>query len=306
MLIFLCLLKRELQPHPLSMAHPNIIETHKLQNVKGEAFLVERRLQKVLNDKWKSDGVHEAANLLRDIASALAFLGDKQLIHGDIKPDNIGFDDGRYILLDFGICRPITTFSQETTPTGSLRTRSPELIKGDASHTSASDIWALGATVFNALVERFPLFKPKESPPRISKPAERSRFEEVLVERVDKHWDRFVLDQSIPEPMRNILNSMLSRAPEQRPSASELLKEAEQELAAFLRPTDNADRFSPAEQISQLARFILPSPALHHLASAQKQAFEERLVNLKKAKGLTSEERTKLDKVFAMMGISNE
>ena len=94
------ILQRETQTHPLSMAHPNIIETHLLQNRLGEYFLVERRLPIVLDDNWEANGVQEAANLLRDIASALAFLQDQGLVHGDIKPDNIGSDGGRYILLD--------------------------------------------------------------------------------------------------------------------------------------------------------------------------------------------------------------
>ena len=50
------------------------------------------------------------------------------LVHGDIKPDNIGKKEGRFVLLDFGICRSAEKFTADTTATGSLRTRAPELL----------------------------------------------------------------------------------------------------------------------------------------------------------------------------------
>ena len=93
------------------MGHPNIIETHCLTNNQGEKFLAEELLPIVLNDDWTSSGVQEAANLLYDISSALNYIHEElKLVHGDIKPDNIGNKDGRYILLDFGICRSIKSF----------------------------------------------------------------------------------------------------------------------------------------------------------------------------------------------------
>jgi serine/threonine protein kinase len=135
----------------------------------------------VLNDGWTSKGIEEAANLLRDIASALAFIQGKQLVHGDVKPDNIGFEDGRYILLDFGICRSEEAFSEDSTPTGSLRTRAPELLLGIQTHSHASDLWALGATVYNAVTGRFPLLDVGEQPPRVSDGSRRKVFEKALV-----------------------------------------------------------------------------------------------------------------------------
>ena len=99
------IMAREQQSHPLSMIHPNIIKTYKLYNKNGESYLVEERLPFLLNDEWRSAGIQEAANLFYDIANALHFLHSKDLVHGDVKPDNIGKNGEDYILLDFGICR---------------------------------------------------------------------------------------------------------------------------------------------------------------------------------------------------------
>ena len=69
----------------------------------------------------------------------------------------------------------------------------PELFLTDRyAMPTMVDIWALGATVFNAVVGRFPLFDKDEKPPRISHPTERSSFEEELKRRVEHEWDRRV------------------------------------------------------------------------------------------------------------------
>ena len=123
------LFTRESLANPLFLKHPNINETYLHQNSKGEKFVVEEFLREVLYDGWRSNGILEAANLLYDICNAIHYIQKEgNLVHGDIKPDNIAKKSGRYVLLDFGICRPAGAFTPESTATGSLRTRPPELL----------------------------------------------------------------------------------------------------------------------------------------------------------------------------------
>jgi serine/threonine protein kinase len=287
---------RELQPHPLSMSHPNIIETHLLKNDKGEPFLAERRLPLVLSDDWSSHGIQEAANLLRDIASALAFLHEKGLIHGDVKPDNIGCENNLYILLDFGICRPEDAFAEDTTPTGSLRTRAPELIvAGRDKHSKASDVWALGATVFNAITGRFPLFDQGETPPRVSKPEDRDAFIAVLSGRVEREWEQRVDCALVPEPLRGLLANVLKRNPNERPAAHRIVRVAETELSALLRHRAGATIFSPTEEIEQLNRFLPSKDVLELMPDSQRQVLQEQLKRLADAKGLTDDQKATLE-----------
>lgn len=288
------LISRELQPHPLSMAHSNIIETHLIKNGQGESFLVERRLPFVLDDEWSSKGVEEAANLLRDIASALAFIQAKRLVHGDVKPDNIGFEDGRYILLDFGICRSEEAFAEDTTPTGSLRTRAPELLLGEQKHSHASDLWALGATVFKAVTGRFPLLDVGEQPPRVSDGPKRKAFEQLLAERVRQEWVSKVNLELVAEPLRPILRQVLSRDPGARGKAENLVETAEAELAALLRESKaDANRFSPMIQLEQLSKYLPGEDTLRLMASSQQRELQRILSVLKQAKGI-SEAQTEL------------
>lgn len=291
------ILQRETQTHPLSMAHPNIIETHLLRNNKGEYFLVERRLPLVLSDEWKPNGLQEAANLLRDIASALAFLCEQDLVHGDIKPDNIGFESGRYILLDFGICRPRAAFETDITPTGSLCTRAPELLMEEGKHSAMSDIWALGATVFNTLAGRYPLFDANEKSPRASDTKESEKFEEVLHNRIQNEWDQRIDFSLVLEPLQPLLLHMLERKPQSRIEAHELLRKAEAELSAVLRFSEGSTHISLSQEIEQLKRFLPAQSILALLPEAQRRELRSKVERLGTSKGLTSDELTELGSI---------
>ena len=276
------LAERESQAHPLSMAHPNIIETYEMHNRRGDAFLVEEHLPFVLKDEWRCQGVQEAANLLYDIASALHYLhSDLKRAHGDIKPDNIGRRRGDYILLDFGICRPIDQFVEAATPTGSLRTRAPELLVGGSylSPTKA-DIWSLGATVYNAVVGRFPLLDADEKPPRISHPKERAAFEEMLRTRIREEWDARVDLTLLPEQIRGILGHALERDPQKRWFAAQMLSAAREELAGFLRNHSEVGPLSPLDELDQLVQFLPEAGILKLMPIVEKDILVQKLTRL--------------------------
>jgi serine/threonine protein kinase len=273
------LLERELQPHPFKMNYPHIIETHLFRNNSGDRFLVEKKLPSVLSDKWSSEGVEEASNLLYDISLALQYLQGRDLVHGDIKPDNLGFDEYRYVLLDFGVCRRSEDFDQAATATGSLRTRAPELLIGEGGHGFESDVFALGAVIFNALIGAFPLFEDGEKVPRVSEATDRVQKEAEIKQRVEDHYDRFVLrrlDQISHDGMRQLLIEMLSKDPKGRPDASTVVLTAQRDLVALIRATSQRGSLPIEEQLDQLGAYLpggefseqLPPRRLSSLRSA--------------------------------------
>src|SRR5262249_16726469 len=152
-----------------------------------------------------------------DIVNALHYLHtDLQLAHGDVKPGNIGRRGRDYLLLDFGICRPINELSGSSA-TGSLRTRAPELLDAGAySDPRRADVWAVAATVFNAVVGRYPLLDPGEQVPRVSSPTSRAAFEEELRRRARDEWPARVDLKGIAEPLKGILHGALERDPVRR------------------------------------------------------------------------------------------
>jgi serine/threonine protein kinase len=292
--------QRESQAHPLSMAHPNIIETYFMLNAAGEEFLVEEFLPVGLNDLWRCHGIQEAANLLFDIANALHYLHtDLKWVHGDVKPDNIRKRGASYVLLDFGICRPIGEFAGETSATGSLRTRAPELLLQDRYNCpTLVDVWALGATVFNAMTGRFPLFDDEEMPPRVSDPTGRELFEKELRRRVQDEWSQRVVLDKVPDPIRALLGGMLEKDPSKRWTCAQTLEMAKPALAGFLRNQSEVRAISPLEELEQLVRHLPRPGILRLMPTTEKDLLIHRLTTLASLQGVPEERRAKANEII--------
>lgn len=262
-------LQRELRPHPLSMRHPNVIETFAIPNQarEPEVFLVERRLRP-LSDEDESAGEADAARLFVDVAQALAFLDDQGLVHGDVKPDNVGYADGSYILLDFGICRPAGDFLRGmATPTGSLRTRAPEVLADERKHTAASDVWALGATVFKLHFGDFPLFRHGDPRiPRLQEPGAKEIRDGIVATLLSRTADaEYAKQLGRLETIRNrhlrrLLRSALEVDPDKRPTAASLVIEALRDLRPLIGVTGSPP-FRPADELRDIERFMSPNDA---------------------------------------------
>ncbi|GIK17511.1 MAG: hypothetical protein BroJett003_24750 [Planctomycetota bacterium] len=98
-----------------------------------------------------SDRFEIIAAQLSRIADALAYAHDQGVIHRDIKPHNLMLSrDGRLLLTDFGLARiieqPGITMTSEVV--GSPLYMAPEQISGDGTVTARSDIYSLGATLY--------------------------------------------------------------------------------------------------------------------------------------------------------------
>jgi serine/threonine protein kinase len=279
--------ERESKSHPLSLEgpHENIVPSYVVRNKRGEPFLVEQEV-KVLDDSWEPKGYQEVANVFYDIAKAVRYLNEQDLVHSDIKPDNIGWDQ-RFVLLDFGICRSVRDYSPETTPSGSLRTRPPELLGASSvPHPAKHDVWALGATVFKGLFKRYPLIKSDERVPRISVPGERLDFEQMLKGRADKEWALWVPAEQIPGPFREPLLAALEPDANKRIDINRLVDIIEKQLSAYLPSSGDTARFSALDSLRQLALYGLDEVSFALAPHARKEAVRKKLDQIERAHGL--------------------
>jgi serine/threonine protein kinase len=220
----------EMVAHPLSLAHPNVVETHVVGDP-PKVFLVEREVTPLHND-WPLSGMDEAVTLLCHIARALSFLQRKGYIHADIKPENLGLDRNRFILMDFGACKKSDKFNPGTNGDGALRTRAPEVLAGSSPRSYKSDLWSLAASLFRLYTKRFPLFLDGvEAKLNVSTAIKERAKNRALWE--SDFWTHECW-KNVPERLDPLMKRMLERDPDKRIDADGVVRCCEEEFAPYL------------------------------------------------------------------------
>jgi serine/threonine protein kinase len=102
----------------------------------------------------------ELATFLGQIIPALNFLHANQVVHQDIKPDNILLDGkGNYLLTDFGISRKFRTTMKVADPEKikimTVAYAPPESFRGDPP-TPAGDIFSIGVLMYEIITGQLP------------------------------------------------------------------------------------------------------------------------------------------------------
>ncbi|HSA55702.1 MAG TPA: protein kinase [Gemmatimonadaceae bacterium] len=143
-----------------SLQHPHILPLFDSGTADGFLFYVMPFIDgETLRDRLNRDthlGVDEALRITTDVAEALQYAHGQGVIHRDIKPENILLANGRPIVADFGIALAVSAAAGgRMTETGlSLGTphyMSPEQATAEKTLTGRSDVYSLGAVLYEML-----------------------------------------------------------------------------------------------------------------------------------------------------------
>ncbi len=153
-----------------SLSHPSLVHVYDSGSDEGSHFIVmelldrHRTLRQVLDQRGRLDR-DEVLRIGRELLAGLRVVHERGLVHCDVKAANIMLGPGPAKLIDFGIASEPHGGIEGDTSIGSLQFMSPEQLHGEAL-TPASDLFSLGAVMYEALTGRPPY--PGETPKEVS------------------------------------------------------------------------------------------------------------------------------------------
>ena len=144
------------------LEHPNIIPIYRVGRIGQVIYFVMKYLRGgCLSDILREHGTlrpAEIRRLLLEAGAALGYAAQQDVVHRDIKPDNIMFDEfGRVVLTDFGIAKAASKQRLTSTGTsiGTPHYMSPEQARAQPTD-GRTDIYSLGVVAYQCLTGAVP------------------------------------------------------------------------------------------------------------------------------------------------------
>ena len=143
-----------------TLIHTNILRPEHYDVYGSRPFLVMPLCRGSVEGQAGGMSEPELWHFIRDVSSGLAYLHGHEILHRDIKPDNILINsDGDYVISDFGIStrmrstmrRSSMRQNKDADISGTIAYMAPEMFTKSPSAVKATDIWALGATLYELM-----------------------------------------------------------------------------------------------------------------------------------------------------------
>lgn len=249
----------------MRLRHPNIVPILDFGEVDGVYYIVMPLMEVgTLRERINSGPLRpeEGAHIVRQIAEALQYAHDMDLVHRDVKPSNILLDEeGNAWLSDFGTARVLDATANLTGSSliGTPQYMSPEQARGEPV-TPRADVYALGVVLYQMSTGKLPFNA--ESPLAIAM----KHASEPL-----PHPN--AINPNLPEAISYVLIKALEKRPEDRYPSAIALSEAFQAALddvydahsgrlkpGAIKPFDATLEYIPREHQSEEDTDVSPPP----------------------------------------------
>lgn len=249
-----------------SLSHPNVVNIYDIGEDNDVMFIVMELVKgltlKEYIQKYGPLSVNESVRIMIELTAAINHAHENDLIHRDIKPQNILIDEnGTVKVTDFGIAIALsaTALTQTNSVLGSVHYLSPEQARG-GNATKKSDIYSLGIVFYELLT------------------GELAFSGETAISVALKHLQNTIpsvrkYDEDIPQSVENIIKKSTDKDPLARYSS---VAELENALVNCLNP-DKLNE-APYESLLEVGEETKAIP-LYNQFDSIKELEETKLVN---------------------------
>lgn len=205
--------------------HTNLIHPAHFSIFKDIPYLVLPYCKQGSSELLVGNLIEEKAiwKYLYDVAAGLDYLHTKcspPIIHLDMKPANVLINDqGNYAITDFGISakNDLQKYSDDDEVSGTTAYMAPERFNVDYVPSAPSDIWALGATLYELITGGVPF-------------GEEGGAGQSVGNTIGP------LPYHLSKDVETVITNCLNLVPEKRPLAGQLMKLAEKHLENKKKP----------------------------------------------------------------------
>ena len=155
------------------ITHPGLMKTYKTNKPKTFLYFITEYVQGQSLKQWilenPNPSIQTVRAIIEQIACALRALHRMGILHQDLKPDNIMFNEkGRIKIIDFGAVHVASlaethSLLERQHPEGTLHYTAPEYLLGHKG-SNKSDIFSLGVIAYEMLTGKLP-YKEKQINP---------------------------------------------------------------------------------------------------------------------------------------------
>jgi serine/threonine protein kinase len=193
------------------LQHPNVVQVYAADSASGVnyaaiEFIDGRSMQGWMNE-LKQLSVGDALHVTLVCADALKHAHDENMIHRDIKPDNILVTSkGVVKVADFGLAKAVdedVSMTQSGTGLGTPLYMAPEQARNAKHVDKRSDIYALGSTLYYFLTGKLPF-------------TGENTLELIVAKEKGSFTHARKLNPQIPERLDLMIDKMLMKDPNHR------------------------------------------------------------------------------------------